>query len=113
MRFEQTHWLDPLRGGFPPGEPLVLSIASANTATNAETRVWAFDLAGQAGVGVEPSLTLELHQGCAPTYDELASDSLLATREGGGSLWSSRKSRSAVEIAFGHWKKHGSEFPEF
>ncbi len=28
-------------------------------------------------------------------------------------FWSSTKSKSAVDNAFGHWKKHGSEFPEF
>jgi hypothetical protein len=28
-------------------------------------------------------------------------------------LWSSTKKMSSVENAFGHWKKHGSEFPEF
>ena len=28
-------------------------------------------------------------------------------------LWSSTKSKNAVENAFGHWKKHGAEFPEF
>jgi len=30
-----------------------------------------------------------------------------------GSLWTSTKSKSAVENAFGHWKKHKVEFPEF
>ena len=30
-----------------------------------------------------------------------------------GPLWTSTKSKSAVENAFGHWKKHKSEFPEF
>lgn len=59
---------------------LVLGIASASTAAGAETRVWAFDVADQARVGVERSLTLELHRGCEPTYDQLASDSLLAAR---------------------------------
>ncbi len=61
---------------------LVPGIASASTAAGAETRVWAFDLADESHVGVEPSLTLELHRGCAPTYDQLASDSLLAARGG-------------------------------
>lgn len=28
-------------------------------------------------------------------------------------LWTSTKSKTAVENAFGHWKKHGAEFPEF
>lgn len=61
---------------------LAPGIASASTAPGAETRVWAFDLQNQVGVGVERSLTLELRQGCAPTYDEIASDSLLAARGG-------------------------------
>jgi len=26
-------------------------------------------------------------------------------------IWTSTKQKSAVENAFGHWKKHGSEFP--
>lgn len=30
-----------------------------------------------------------------------------------GGLWSSTKNKSAVENAFGHFKKHKSEFPEF
>lgn len=61
---------------------LVPGIASASTAAGAETRVWAFDLAEQTSVGVEHSPTLEPHQGFAPTYDQLASDSLLAARGG-------------------------------
>ena len=61
---------------------LVPGIASASTAAGAATRVWAFDLAGKADVGIERSLTLDLRLGCAPTYDELASDSLLAARGG-------------------------------
>jgi hypothetical protein len=61
---------------------LVPGIASASTAAGAETRVWAFDLADQVRVEVERSLTLELHPGCEPTYDEIASDSLLAARGG-------------------------------
>jgi pyocin large subunit-like protein len=28
-------------------------------------------------------------------------------------LWTSTESKSAVENAFEHWKKHGAEFPEF
>jgi RHS repeat-associated protein len=30
-----------------------------------------------------------------------------------GPIWSTTKGKSAVENAFGHWKKHGTEFPEF
>jgi hypothetical protein len=45
---------------------LVPGIASASTAAGSETRVWAFDLADQAHVGVERSLALKLHRGCAP-----------------------------------------------
>lgn len=28
-------------------------------------------------------------------------------------IWSSTRTKSAVENAFDHWKKHGHEFPEF
>jgi len=59
---------------------LVPGIASATTAAGAETRDGVFDLAEQVRVGVEASLTLELRPGCEPTYDQLASDSLLAAR---------------------------------
>ena len=59
---------------------LVPGIASASTASGAETRVWAFNLADGVRVGVERSLTLELHRGCEIAYDRLASDSLLAAR---------------------------------
>lgn len=65
---------------------LVPGIRSASTAAGAETRVWAFDPAGQVHVGVERSLTLDLHRGCAPTYDEIASDSLLAARGGASQM---------------------------
>lgn len=64
---------------------LVPGIASASTAADAETRVRAFDLQIPTRVGVERSLTLELRPGCEPTYDQLASDSLLAAK-GGGSV---------------------------
>lgn len=64
----------------------VPGIASASTAAEAETRVPAFDLADQACVGIERSLTLDPHLGCAPTYDDLASDSLLAARGAKGAL---------------------------
>ena len=30
-----------------------------------------------------------------------------------GSIWSWTKSKTSVENAFGHWKKHGSEFPQY
>jgi len=30
-----------------------------------------------------------------------------------GPIWSSTKTLSSVENAFGHWKKHKAEFPEF
>lgn len=53
-------------------------IASASATSGAESRVWAFDLQDQVGIGVSASLTLELHRGCAPTYDEFAYDSLLS-----------------------------------
>lgn len=63
---------------------LVAGIASASAAASSDTRVWAFDLADQVGVGVERSLTLarELRWGCEPTYEVIASDSLLAARGG-------------------------------
>ncbi|NJM37550.1 MAG: hypothetical protein HC845_06625 [Akkermansiaceae bacterium] len=28
-------------------------------------------------------------------------------------LWTSTKGKTSVENAFGHWQKHGAEFPEF
>lgn len=37
-------------------------------------------------------------------------DGFLVTK--GGPIWSTTKSKSAVENAFGHWSKHKSEFPE-
>jgi hypothetical protein len=61
---------------------LVPGIASASTASGAETRVGVFDLPEQAFVGGSASLTLELRPGCEPTYDDHASDSLLAARGG-------------------------------
>ena len=61
---------------------LVPGIASASTAPGAETRVWAFDRQNQVGAEVEPSLTLELHRGCAPREYDSASGSLLAARGG-------------------------------
>lgn len=61
---------------------LVSGIASASTVSGAETRVRAFDLQDKAFIRVERSPTLELRQGCEATYDQLASDSLLATRGG-------------------------------
>ncbi len=30
-----------------------------------------------------------------------------------GALWTATKKKTGVQNAFGHWKKHGSEFPEF
>ncbi|KAA0992038.1 hypothetical protein [Dyadobacter aurulentus] len=33
--------------------------------------------------------------------------------KGGTSLWTSTSKLSSVKNAFGHWKKHGAEFPEF
>lgn len=84
---------------------LVPGIASASTAAGAETRVWAFDLQDQVRVGGERSLTLELHPGCEPTYDELASDSILAARGGakvGGKI--SGYTKHGLEQAIG---RHG------
>jgi len=62
---------------------VVPGIASPHAAIDVEICVGAFDLAdGVRGVRDRYSLTLELHQGCEPTYDQLASDSLLAPRGG-------------------------------
>ncbi|MEW6744303.1 MAG: hypothetical protein AB1486_16235 [Planctomycetota bacterium] len=61
---------------------LVPGTASASTAAGAETRVGASDFTDGVGVGVERPVALELHRGCAGTYDDLASDSLLAARGG-------------------------------
>ena len=64
---------------------LTVGIASANEAAGAKTRVRAFDPADGVVVGIECSLTREWHQGCEPTYADLASDSHLAAR--GGAKW--------------------------
>lgn len=50
------------------------------------------------------------HQGIIESsYDDPSGSSVVAK----GPLWTSTKSKSAVENAFGHYKKHKSEFPEF
>jgi hypothetical protein len=81
---------------------LVPGIASASTASGAETRVWAFNLVDGVRVGVERSLTLELHRGCEIAYDRLASDSLLAAR--GGAHWGNPKTLAR------HFRDHGADF---
>jgi len=67
---------------------LVPGITSANMASGAENRVWAFDLADGVRVGVERSLTPALHQGCELAQYDCASGSLPATRGGGGGEFS-------------------------
>ncbi len=69
---------------------LVPGMASAHSASGAENRVWAFDLAEQVHVGGAASLTLELHQGCELADYDSASGSLLAARGG---------SKTAAEMA--------------
>ncbi|MBX3373176.1 MAG: hypothetical protein KF817_05020 [Phycisphaeraceae bacterium] len=95
---------------------LVPAIASANSAAGAETLAWAFDLQDQVGVKVERSLTFALHQGWAPTYDQLASDSLLAARGGAHSAANAvrlNRQLAAQEIAGGHaFGKHAGEFAD-
>ncbi len=59
---------------------LVPGIASASTAPGAETRVGAFDLQDQVHVGLECSLTHELHRGCDLAYDQHSSGSPLAAK---------------------------------
>jgi len=83
---------------------LVPGIASAHSAAGAENRVWAFDLQDQTCAGVERSPTLELHRGREPTYDDLASDSLLAAR-GAGALGG-----RAITVADGYVTAEGSAF---
>ena len=61
---------------------MVPGMASAGTAVGDETRAYAFNVADESHVGPAGSLTPALRPGCAPTYDELASDSLLAARGG-------------------------------
>ncbi len=55
---------------------------SAHSATAAENRVWAFDLADQAHVGGAASLTLELRQGYELAEYDFASGSPLAAKGG-------------------------------
>ncbi len=40
-------------------------------------------------------------------------DDVVRAAKGGTSLWTSTSKLSSVKNAFGHWKKHGAEFPEF
>ncbi len=40
-------------------------------------------------------------------------DALIGAAAYGFFRWSSKRTETAVENAFGHWKKHGAEFPEF
>jgi hypothetical protein len=61
---------------------LVPGIASAGTAAGAETRIGVFDLSEQVRIRGSASLTFAPHPGCEPTYDQLASDFLLAARGG-------------------------------
>jgi pyocin large subunit-like protein len=59
-----------------------------------------------------------LDAGQQPDYDLLAPAAAAAMGAGmvggvqGGPLWSSTKTKSPVENAYGHWTKHSSEFPE-
>jgi hypothetical protein len=69
---------------------LVPGIAWASAAAGAGTRVRAFDTADLVGIGGEHSPSPGLHRGSEPTYDQLASDSLLAAR-GGANSFSSLK----------------------
>jgi hypothetical protein len=50
------------------------------------------------------------HQGKSARSTTGPPGSPVATKK--GPIWSSTKNKSAVENAFGHWKKHKSEFPE-
>lgn len=60
----------------------VPALASASTGPCAWTRVKGLDLGIQYSIGAARPLTISTHQGYAPTYDPLASDSLLAPRGG-------------------------------
>jgi len=93
------------------------------------------DLAGAGGHFATSLLTAYVHNGTITADDVIAAakgaaievasavvfagalakaiDTFSAAAREGRSVWSSTKGKSAVENAFGHWKKHGSEFPEF
>ena len=76
---------------------LVPGTASAHSATGAENRVWAFDLAEQVHVAGQQALTSDSHQGCEIAEYDSASDSLLAAR-GGGKRFSKEK-QALVDMA--------------
>jgi len=63
---------------------LVPGTVSAHSATGAENRLWAFDLAEQVHVGGAAPLTLNLHQGSESAQYDVASGSLLAAKAAKG-----------------------------
>ncbi len=66
-------------------------IASANTAAGAATCSRDFNFAERVDIEVEASLTCDLHQGYAPTYDGLLTfDALIVPRGGAEFSWARR-----------------------
>jgi hypothetical protein len=75
-----------------------------------QTRVWGFAPASQPASGEVAFATRSFVGENHHTVPYDAADSLVAAKT---PLWTSTKSKTAVENAFGHWQKHGAEFPEF
>ena len=84
--------------------------SSALSPASPESRVGAFEDVQVAFVGGLGDASGGLHKGIGEAYDEIASGYRFAAR---GNIWSATKNKTAVQNAFGHWKKHGAEFPEF
>jgi filamentous hemagglutinin len=47
------------------------------------------------------------------TFNDFGRWSNVANATAGAPLWTATKSQTPVRNAFGHWQKHGAEFPEF
>ena len=88
----------------------MLTTTPVVTASLSQNRVGGYHNFFQGCTGAEPDLNAELHRAYGIFSYDFAPGSLDASKK--TPLWSSTKNKSSVENAFGHWKKHGKEFPE-
>ncbi|MDV8153020.1 RHS repeat-associated core domain-containing protein, partial [Acinetobacter pittii] len=108
LAWERNHLLEE-QGSDSDEDTTLRVIGVVNNELTAFHHTWTYGLYGSEPTsGGYVGQTAGMVAGLVTGSTEVA----IARKVGKGAIWSATKAKSGVANAFGHWKKHGKEFPE-
>ncbi|MGQ1608090.1 RHS repeat-associated core domain-containing protein [Acinetobacter baumannii] len=108
LAWERNHLLEE-QGSDSDEDTTLRVIGAVNNELTAFHHTWTYGLYGSEPTsGGYVGQTAGMVAGLFTGSTEVA----IARNVGKGAIWSATKAKSGVANAFGHWKKHGKEFPE-